>query len=98
MVEGDNAHLSFSNVIVQMVNVTIGNTVDRAGERSNDIRMLGEGSAVLFRGGKALRGTWKRGGAGEMTRFVGTNGETLKLAQGTTIVELIPNGRDIFVT
>jgi hypothetical protein len=99
-VEGPDggAHLGFSNVIVQMVGVSAGGTIDRAGERSTDIRMLGSGSVVLFRGGRALRGTWQRAGAGDVTRFVGTNGQTLKLAPGTTMVELLPQGREIFVT
>jgi hypothetical protein len=100
MVEGagGGTHLAFSNVLIQMVDVTAGSTIDRAGERSTDIKMLGSGSAVLFRGGKALRGRWERAGVNDVTRFVSSEGQTLKLAPGTTIIELLPNGRDIFVT
>jgi hypothetical protein len=96
--EGDAAHLSFTNLLIQMVGVTAGSTIDRAGERSNDIRMLGEGQAVLFRGGKALRGRWQRDGAGDATRFIASNGAAMKLAPGTTMIELLPQGREIFVT
>lgn len=96
--DGKASQLAFTNVLVQMVSTSAGSTVDRAGERSTDIKMLGSGSAVLFRGGRALRGTWKRDGAGDVTTFQSSDGQPLRLAPGTTIVELLPTGRDIFVT
>jgi hypothetical protein len=99
-VEGEDAtaQLGFTNVIIQTVSVSSGSTIDRAGERTNDIRVTGDGSAALFRGGRVLRGTWNRPGDGDVTRFVGTNGEVMKLAPGTTMVELLPQGRELFVT
>lgn len=96
--EGDGVHLAFTNVMVQMVSTSRGSTIDRAGEISTDIKMLGSGAAALFRGGKALRGRWERPSVGEETRFVSNSGEVMKLAPGTTIVELVPEGREIFVT
>lgn len=96
--EGDGVHLAFTNVVVQIVGVSRGSTVDRAGELTTDIKMIGTGPAVLFRGGKAIRGQWRRPGVGEPTRFVSSSGETLKLAPGTTVVELLPEGREFFVS
>lgn len=95
---GDGVHLAFTNVLIQMVSVSAGSTVDRSGELSRDIRMLGRGSAVLFRGGKAIRGTWQREGIEDVTTFVASSGEPLRLAPGTTIVELIPQGQEMFVS
>ena len=75
-----------------------GATVDRGGENTNDIAMLGSGAAVLFRGGRAFRGTWQRSSVGDMTTFVTDGGEPFAFAPGETIVELKPRGRDLFVS
>jgi hypothetical protein len=100
MVEGADGgvQLTFRNVLVQEVSVTRGATVDRGGENTNDIAMLGSGAAVLFRGGRAFRGTWQRSSVGDMTTFVTDGGEPFAFAPGETIVELKPRGRDLFVS
>ncbi|MEX2393824.1 MAG: DUF3048 C-terminal domain-containing protein, partial [Actinomycetota bacterium] len=85
------------NVLVQMVETSRGSTVDRAGLRTVDIDVTGSGAAVLFRGGRALRGKWSRASDGDITQFIDAAGGPLKLAPGETIVELIPRGRDLFV-
>jgi hypothetical protein len=96
--EGDDGvQLSFRNVLVQMVQTSSGSTVDRAGLRTTDTSLIGSGSAVLFRGGRALRGSWSRASAGEITQYIDASGGPLKLAPGETIVELVPAGRDLFV-
>ncbi len=95
---GGGTQLAVRNVLVQIVNVSQGSTIDRAGERSSDIHMIGSGSAVLFRGGRAIRGRWERSSVGEPTRFIDSSGAPLKLAPGATMVELLPQGREIFVS
>jgi hypothetical protein len=95
--DADDIQLSFRNVLVQMVETAQGSTVDTAGLRSVDIDVTGSGSAVLFRGGRALRGRWSRASDGDVTQFVDVAGGPLKLAPGETIVELIPQGRELFV-
>ncbi len=100
LVEGASgpAQLAFRNVIVQQVATSASQTVDRAGQNSVDISVIGSGSAVVLRGGRVFRGTWQRSAAGEATRFVDSSGQVIKLAPGTTIVELLPQGRDISVS
>jgi hypothetical protein len=100
IVEGTDGltQLGFRNVIVQQVATHLNGTVDRAGQRSIDINVLGEGSAVIFRGGRAVRGRWVRSSASEPTRFVDGSGQVMRLAPGTTIVELLPQGRDVSVS
>jgi hypothetical protein len=93
-----NGQLTVRNVLIQMVRTSEGSTIDTKGEATTDIAMLGDGAAVLFRGGRAFRGTWQRSSTGEPTRFVDSSGNALKLAPGSTIVELLPQGRDIYVT
>lgn len=90
--------LAFRNVLVQEVRVSRGATVDRGGESTNDIAMLGSGAAVLFRGGRAFRGTWSRSSVGAMTTFTDGSGKPFAFAPGETIVALKPRGRDLFVS
>ena len=95
---GGGAQLAFRNVLVQEVATSRGSTVDRGGTPTNDIAMLGSGAAVLFRGGRAFRGTWHRASVGAMTTFVDASGKPFAFAPGETIVELMPRGRDLFVS
>ncbi len=100
MLEGNGGgiQLAFRNVVVQMVNTAEGGTMDRAGLISQDIHLIGDGPVVVFRGGRAFRGRWERSSVTERTHFVGADGKPLRLAPGATIVELLPQGRDVFVT
>ena len=100
MVEGTGGgmQLAFRNVLVQEVRVSRGATVDRSGTSTNDIAMLGSGGAVLFRGGRAFRGTWSRPSVDAMTTFVDAAGEPFRFAPGETIVALKPRGQDLFVS
>jgi hypothetical protein len=100
MVEGASGltQLAFRNVIVQQVSTSMSATTDRAGQRSVDISVIGSGSALVLRGGRAFRGTWQRSSAGEATRFVDASGNVIKLAPGPTIVELLPQSRDATVS
>ena len=96
--EGEGAQLGFSNVLIQKVGVSAGLTVDTRGQSSSEIALIGSGQAALARGGKILSGRWERPNVGSPTRFIGADGVALKLAPGTTIVELLPAGREFFVT
>jgi hypothetical protein len=95
LVEGpdDGTHLGFTNLLIQMVGISAGTTTDTRGNPTSDIELVGDGGAALFRGGKAIRGRWERGSAGEPTRFIANAGGAIKLAPGTTIVELLPDSR-----
>jgi hypothetical protein len=95
---GDGVQLEFRNVLIQMVDVAPGSTVDRAGDRSNEIEMIGEGGVALFRGGRAVRGRWTRSTDAGPTEFFDNSGAPMRLAPGGTIVELLPQGRDVFVS
>jgi hypothetical protein len=100
LVEG-NSHgvqLAFRNVLVQIVQVSQGSTIDRAGDRSRDVSMIGSGAAVLFRGGRAFRGRWQRSSVSDPTQFVNASGSPLRLAPGETVVELLPAARELFVS
>lgn len=90
--------LTYRNIVVQSVQISAGYSIDKAGFRTNDIATSGSGSAVIFRGGKAFRGTWKRSSNSETTTFLDDAGRPIALAPGNTIVELLPQGRPVTVS
>lgn len=100
MVEGpdEGIQLSFTNVIVQMVDVSPGSTIDQAGNRTTDIEVVGSGGVMLARGGRAFGGTWQRPALDARTTYTSDDGGPLQLAPGPTIVELLPTGQEVFVS
>lgn len=101
---GQSAHtvegpkpLEFRNIVVQTVRTSAGSSVDKAGFHTTDIQVTGSGEAVVIRGGRVLRGRWERNG-NERTRFIDATGQPLRLAPGNTIVELLPQGKQLTVS
>jgi hypothetical protein len=87
----DGSQVATTNVIVQIVERLPTEIVDPAGNAVFDFEVLGSGKAVVFRGGKAIKGRWERGSQEEVTRLVTRQGDEIPLAPGTTWVELYPS-------
>jgi hypothetical protein len=82
-----------TNVVVQVVKVVPGQIVDPAGNPSPEVDVTGKGKAYVFRDGKMIVGKWIRAKSSDVTQFVTKKGDVIKLAPGTTWVELYPNDR-----
>jgi hypothetical protein len=95
---GQNQQLAFRNVIVEMVRVTSGSYTDRAGNLTNDIAVVGSGAVVFFRAGRAVRGRWNRSSREGPMRYTDDAGQPLQIAPGNTIVEMLPDGENLFVS
>ncbi|MGD8807900.1 MAG: DUF3048 domain-containing protein, partial [Chloroflexota bacterium] len=83
--------LSFKNVVVvyaEHVNTEI--IEDTGGSPSIQIRIWGEGPAVIFRDGQRYDGLWRREQPEEMLTFYDQDGNILPLAPGNTWFELVP--------
>lgn len=93
-----SAPLAYRNVVVQYVKLSAGYSIDKGGYRTHDIATTGSGELIIFRGGKAFRGTWKRDSASEPTSFLDAQGRVIPLAQGNTMIELLPEGRPVSVS
>jgi len=93
----DGSQVAPTNVVIQLVNVRPGTVVDQNRQTSPDSQVIGDGDAIVLRGGRAYRGRWSRGG-GEHTRFADAEGNPLLLARGTTYVALVPAGRTVSVS
>jgi hypothetical protein len=83
--------LSFKNVAVvyaEHVNTEI--IEDTGGSPSIQIRIWGEGPAVIFRDGQRYDGLWRREHPEDMLTFYDQAGQILPLGPGNTWFELVP--------
>jgi hypothetical protein len=87
----DGTQVSATNVVVQMVNVTTTDVTDSNGVPSPEAHTVGMGKVYVLRNGRMFEGTWVRENSGSATVFRNAKGKTIKLAAGTTWVELLPN-------
>ena len=83
-----------ANVIVQYVQISYGPWLenDEGGkEVQADLYPNASGTAVVYRNGYAIPGTWHRSTLGSPTQFVNAFGVPIPLQPGQTWVELVPN-------
>ena len=80
------------NVIVQFVGYRSSGFVDVTGAISPEAVLTGEGEAWIFTGGHVVRARWSRPDLGALTAYTDAAGEPVRLAPGTTWVELADPG------
>jgi len=81
-----------TNVIVQVVNVTLGPWVENSGGSLEvQSQMTGSGPAEIFRNGQEITGTWQRPSLTSATTFVTAAGTVIPLAPGQTWVDIVPS-------
>lgn len=56
---------------------------------------IGKGTAVVFRDGVAIKGTWSKSGPKDQMRLLGPDGKDILLNVGTTWFAVVPAGRAI---
>ncbi len=82
------------NVIVCYSDFSYGKT--KIGEQKTIIRTTGSGTANFFIDGVKTEGKWSRINSSSITRFYNTDGTELKLNPGTTWVEFVPQGTQVY--
>jgi hypothetical protein len=55
-----------------------------------DGQVTGTGNAWFFTNGEVIKGTWKKAGFTEPTRFFGPDGKPVPLTAGQTFIQVIP--------
>lgn len=83
------------NVIVQMVSAAPDQYVDILGHRTPYTHSVGSGSAVVFRDGMRIDGTWTRPNPAEGTHFRDKTGADIPLRPGQTWILLLPTGQPL---
>jgi hypothetical protein len=76
-------------VLVLMVKTTVAGYKDPAGNPVPETRLTGKGPAMVFHGGKLVRGTWNKDGFdGALT--LSAKGSAIKVPAGHVWIELVP--------
>ncbi len=82
-----------ANVVVQFVHVTYGPWAENEEgglEVQANLATHASGTALVFRSGVEISGTWSRSTLGEATQFTSSAGQPIALQAGDTWVELVP--------
>ena len=83
-----------ANVVVQYVQISYGPWLENSEgglEVQADLYPNASGTAVVYRNGVAIQGTWHRSTLGSPTQFVNAFGVPIALQPGQTWVELVPS-------
>jgi hypothetical protein len=91
-VEADGTSLRAANVVVLRVDVVATDGRDPAGNPVPETVLEGSGAALVATGGRTLQVTWAKNSVTDRLVLLGPDGNPVRLAPGTTWVELVPNG------
>ena len=91
-VEADGTPMRATNVVVLRVDVVVTAGRDPAGNPVPETVLQGRGEALLATGGRTMPVTWVKNGVADRLVLLGPDGNPVRLAPGSTWVELVPNG------
>jgi hypothetical protein len=89
-VEVGGAQLRATNVVALSVNVVNTAARDPAGNPVPETQLVGSGPALVAVPGGTLAATWSKASVGDPVVLTGADGAPVRLAAGTTWVELVP--------
>jgi hypothetical protein len=91
-VEADGARLRATNVVVLRVDVVATAARDPAGNPVPETLLAGRGGeALVASAGRTTAATWSKGSVTDPVVLTGPDGAPVRLAAGTTWIELVPN-------
>jgi hypothetical protein len=95
--KGDQFHAD--TVLVLRVHEGDAGYLDPAGNPVPEADFTGKGDAMVFHGGRVVRGTWTKHGLDATVRLETTSGAKLALPPGHVWIELVPsNGGSVRIT
>jgi Protein of unknown function (DUF3048) N-terminal domain/Protein of unknown function (DUF3048) C-terminal domain len=92
-IDADNVRLAPQNVVVMSVQYAGG-----AGVEGAEAELTGTGNALVFTGGKEIKGTWSRPDKAKPAQLLTTSGAVIRLTPGQTWVELPDVSYSVTVT
>lgn len=84
-----NEQINPKNVLVQYVRTGL------ADAQRLTMETVGEGSAVLFRDGQSIEGTWSKDSVNDRTLFVDASGQPMEFTAGQIWIEVVPDDRTV---
>ena len=91
-VEADGTQLRATNVVVLTVDVVNTAALDPAGNPVPETQLVGSGTALVAVPGGTLAATWSKPSIADPVVLTGADGTPVRLAPGSTWVELMPTG------
>lgn len=82
---GTDVNLAAKNIAVMYVESKV---VDNVGRRT--MKIIGEGDAVVFFDGTAIKGKWRRADEASRTKFYNESGAEIAFNRGNTWIEAVP--------
>lgn len=89
--EFDNSQLTAKNVVVEFVQEK--GPVDT--EKHMFYQVIGQGDAIIFQNGTAIKGTWKKATQTSRTIFMDSNGKEISFVRGRIWIEALPIGNTV---
>lgn len=86
----DGELITADNVVVQFAPTRV---LDEVGRR--EIKLTGQGRALVFRDGQAIQGIWQKLEDWQRTRFFDQNNQEIELNRGKIWIEIVPEGMEI---
>jgi hypothetical protein len=96
-VDADGSPLRATNVVVLRVDVVATGGTDPAGNPIPETLLEGRGEALVATAGKTLPVTWVKNSAADRLVLLDAAGNPVRLAPGSTWVELVPNSGAVTV-
>jgi UDP-N-acetylenolpyruvoylglucosamine reductase len=88
----NNQPVAAANVVIIHTEIwEVPQIIDAAGSHAHDMRLVGTGSATIFRDGLRQEVTWSRVADTDAFTFKNSAGEKILFDQGQTWVHVIPN-------
>jgi hypothetical protein len=91
-VQADGTPLQAPNVVVLRVDVVTTTARDPAGNPVPETQLVASGAALVASAGRTLPATWSKASLADPVVLTGPDGAPVRLAPGSTWVELVPNG------
>jgi hypothetical protein len=90
----DGGRVTARNVVVLFMSLSF-DTQTEPGHSRPVLAQIGQGTALVFRDGTVISGTWAKGDAGDLTRFYDAAGNEIALNRGRIFIQVVATGTTV---
>jgi hypothetical protein len=90
----DGQRVIARNVVVLFMKLSV-DTKTEPGHSRPVLAQIGQGTALVFRDGTVISGTWRKGDAGDLTRFYDAAENEIALNRGRIFIQVVATGTNV---
>jgi hypothetical protein len=90
----DGKRVTARNVVVLFMALSV-DPESEPGHHRPVLDHIGDGTAVVFRDGEVITGTWRKDSIGALTRFFDASGTEIQLVRGPIFIQVVPTGTSL---